>query len=83
MEAVKTTTKDVKYLGKKCKLTTIYFTKSKEGKRLIIRKFEDGIGDDIKLVEGFAGRYEKKYLSKHLTTKKHRISIKLLNMHRE
>lgn len=60
MEAVKTTTKDVKYLGKKCKLTTIYFTKSNEGRRLIIRKFEDGIGDDIKLVEGFSGRHEKK-----------------------
>jgi len=56
----KTTTKNVKYLGKKCKLTTVYFTKSDEGKRLIIREFEDGVGNDIKLVEGFFGSYQKK-----------------------
>jgi len=60
MNAIKTTTKNVKYLGRKCKLTTIYYTKSNEGKRLIIREFEDGANNDIKLVEGFYGRYEKK-----------------------
>jgi hypothetical protein len=60
MNAIKTTTKNVKYLGRKCKLTTIYYTKSNEGKRLIIREFEDGANNDIKLIEGFYGKYEKK-----------------------
>tara|TARA_R100000655_G_scaffold109470_2_gene164076 strand:- start:2991 stop:3233 length:243 start_codon:yes stop_codon:yes gene_type:complete len=60
MKVVKTTTQKVQYLGKRCKLTTIYFTKSKEGKRLVVRNFEDNLNDDIKLVEGFAGPYENK-----------------------
>ena len=60
MNAIKTTTKNVKYLGRKCKLTTIYYTKSNEGKRLIIREFEDGVDNDIKLVEGLYGQYERK-----------------------
>jgi len=60
MKVTNKTTKNVKYQGRKCKLTTIYYTKSNEGKRLIIREFEDGVDNDIKLVEGLYGKYERK-----------------------
>ena len=59
MEKVRTTKKKLKYLGKECLVTTLNYTNTDEGKRLIIREFADG-HIDLKLVEGYANRYAKK-----------------------
>lgn len=65
MKIKKIETKNLKYLGKKARVTTVYYDEKvegaksiKEGLRLIIRKFEDGT-TDTKLVKGLAGRYQK------------------------
>tara|TARA_R110002012_G_C11362150_1_gene581002 strand:- start:125 stop:376 length:252 start_codon:yes stop_codon:yes gene_type:complete len=55
----KITKKTLKYLGKECLVTTVNYTNSDEGKRLIIREFVDG-QKDVKLIEGYASKYTKK-----------------------
>ena len=67
MEKVRTTKKKLKYLGKECLVTTVNYTNTDEGKRLIIREFADG-HIDLKLVEGYANRYAKKIPFKTFNT---------------
>jgi len=50
--------KNLSYLGRKCQVTEVFYSKNKEEKHLFIRNFADG-ETDYKLIEGFAGRYEK------------------------
>ena len=51
--------KKLKYVGKECLLTIVNYTNRNEGKRLCIREFTNG-QIDFKLIEGYAGRYNKK-----------------------
>ena len=55
-----------KYFGKECDVTTIYLTDNDEGKRIVIRKFEDSNEDDVKIIEGYGGQYENKIPFKQL-----------------
>jgi len=64
---VRTTKKKLKYLGKECLQTTVNYTNTDEGKRLIIREFVDG-RIDLQLTEGYANMYEKKIPFKRFDT---------------